>query len=53
MEKLKVDFDTADMNELNQLKKWLFNENVRLVAKEKELEDERELIHVQQGLLKK
>lgn len=53
MEKLKVDFDTADMNELNQLKKWLFNENVRLVAKEKELEDERELIHVQEGLLKK
>lgn len=53
MERLNVDMDTADIEELNKLKKWLFNENIRLMAKEKELEDERELIHVQQGLLQK
>lgn len=53
MDKPNIDIETADIEELNKLKKWLFNENIRLMAKEKELEDERELIHVQQGLLQK
>lgn len=53
MEKLNVNIETADIEELNKLKKWLFNENIRLMAKEKELDDERELLHVQQGLLQK
>ena len=53
MKKPQIDIDTADMEELNKLKKWLFNENMRLVAKEKELDDERELIQAQKGILKK
>lgn len=44
--------DNVDLEELNRLKKWLFTENIRLQAKEKELEDERELLKAQQGILK-
>ena len=52
----KVDFknlDNADEKELNELKKWLFNENIRLAAREKEIEDEHELLKAQQQILKK
>lgn len=51
----KPDFDleSSDMDELKKLKKWLFNENVRLIGKEKELDDERALIEVQKEILKK
>lgn len=45
--------ESSDMEELKKLKKWLFSENVRLIAKEKELDDERELIEVQKEILKK
>lgn len=44
--------ENVDAEELNKLKKWLFAENIRLQAKEKELEDERELLKAQQGILK-
>lgn len=50
-EKPVVDIESADMEELNKLKKWLFNENIRLTAMAKELEDERELLKAQQGVL--
>lgn len=50
-EKPVVDIDSADLYELNRLKKWLFSENIRLQTLEKELEDERELVKVQQGIL--
>lgn len=46
-----INIESANYDELNKLKKWLFSENIRLQAKDKELEDERELIKVQQGLL--
>lgn len=45
--------ENADINQLNNLKKWLFAENMRLANLEKELEDERELINAQKGILQK
>lgn len=49
MEKL----DNASNEELSELKKWLFAENIRLKAREKEIEDEHELLKAQQQILKK
>jgi hypothetical protein len=47
------ELDNASEKELNELKKWLFNENIRLAAREKEIEDEHELLQAQQQILKK
>ncbi|MGN0160945.1 MAG: hypothetical protein ACI4AQ_06120 [Lachnospiraceae bacterium] len=53
MDKPQVDIENADLEELNKLKKWLFSENIRLEAKEKDMEDERALIQAQKGILAK
>lgn len=53
MDKPQVDIDNASLEELNKLKKWLFSENMRLQALEKDMEDERALIQAQKGILAK
>lgn len=47
-----IDIETANMDELNQLRKWLFAEMLRLDNMRKSLEDEQELIQAQKGILK-
>lgn len=47
------DLDYADENELTKLKKWLFQENMRLEAVAQSLEEERKLIEIQKNLLQK
>lgn len=53
MEKPQGDLEHAGPEELNQYKKWLFAENIRLQALEKDMEEERALIQVQKGILAK
>lgn len=47
---MKPDF-SADNEDTDELKKWLFKENIRLETLAKELEEERQLIDIQKGIL--
>lgn len=53
MDKPDWDFIGDDEEQLNNLKKWLFQENMRLSKLEKDIEDERKLIDIQKNLLEK
>lgn len=47
------DLDIADESVLNEIKKWFFQENIRLEKLSAELEDERKLLEIQKNLLEK
>lgn len=47
------DLDVVDQEVLNEIKKWFFQENMRLERLAAELEDERKLLDVQKNLLEK
>lgn len=45
--------NTMTPDEMEEKKRWLFQENIRLEQMQKELEDERRLIDIQKGMLEK
>lgn len=53
MNNSSLSIEDAGLDELNELKKWLFSENIRLKTALKEVEEERALINVQKGILQK
>lgn len=47
------DFETFNEDELNEKKKWLFKESIRIETEKKNIEDERKVMEVQKGLLQR
>lgn len=46
-------FEVLSEEELNEKKKWLFKENIRIEADRKIIEEERKVIEIQKGLLQR
>jgi len=47
------DFETFNEDELNEKKKWLFKENIRIETEKINIEDERKVMEIQKGLLQR
>ena len=47
------DFETFNEDELNDKKKWLFKENIRIETEKINIEDERKVMEIQKGLLQR
>jgi len=47
------DFETFSEDELNEKKKWLFKESIRVETEKINIEDERKVMEIQKGLLQR
>ena len=45
------DFEISSEDELNEKKKWLFKESIRIETEKTNIEDERKVMEIQKGLL--
>ena len=47
------DFEISSEDELNEKKKWLFKESIRIETEKTNIEDERKVMEIQKGLLQR
>ena len=47
------DFETFSEDELNEKKKWLFKESIRIETEKTNIDDERKVMEIQKGLLQR
>jgi len=47
------DFETFNEDEMNEKKKWLFKESIRIETEKTNIENERKVVEIQKGLLQR
>ena len=47
------DFETFNEDDMNEKKKWLFKESIRVETEKINIEDERKVMEIQKGLLQR